>query len=252
MKQRKRYERSDVMAPSAHKTRNALIALAAIVIMLAGGVLALWNLAQAHSQLGDTGLSASVEKNGGKNTATINTQVSDHVITTVLVFIHADKDESVLSSAKLLSLDQSAGKGFIVNLPIDMAVSLDEAQSTLANVFKKQQSQGSIGVVSAATGVQISHVMVVNSYGWEKVLGLSNVGATQLAHQATELLSILHTDMSAPELLNLAETTHGIGRKNLSVVEAPCTSIAGTDGATQTVVDPEQLGLTLGTLVEKQ
>ena len=93
--------------------------------------------------------------------------------------------------------------------------------------------------------------MVVDSQGWEKVLGLSSVGATQLARQAKDLLGLLHTDMSAPDLLNLAETAHGIGRKNLAIVDAPCTSVAGTDGATQTVVDPEQLGLTIGTLVEK-
>ena len=252
MKQRKRYERSDVKAPSAHKTRNALIVLAVVLIVVVCGVGILWSLAQAHSRLGDTGLSESVEKNGGKNTATINTQVSDHAVTTVLVFIHADNDESVLSSAKLLSLDQSAGKGSIVNLPIDMTVKVEKMQTTLSDVFTKQQSRGSIGVVSSATGVQISHVMVVNSHGWEKVLELSNMGATQLVHQATELLNLLHTDMSAPELLNLAEMVHGIGRKNLGIVEAPCTSIAGTDGATQTIVDSEQLGLTLGTLVEKQ
>lgn len=251
MKQRKRYERSDVLALGAHKTRNALLALAVVVAVVVTGVSVLWNLAQANSNLGDTGLSASIKKDGGKNTATVNTQLSDHVVTTVLVFIHADKDESVLSSAKLLSLDQSSGKGCIVNLPADMTVTLDNTQTTLSEVFGKQQSKGSIGVVSTATGVKISHVMVVDSYGWKKVLELSNVGATQLARQATELLGLLHTDMSAPDLLNLAETAHGIGKKNVAVIDAPCTSVAGTDGATQTLIDSEQLGLAIGTLVAK-
>lgn len=266
MTKRIRYQRSDVAPKTKHSTRNALIVLAVLAVALVGGLLVMWHFAQTNSKLGDAQLTQSIKAQKTTTTPTAHTKLSGHAVTTTLVFIHADDNTKALQEAKLICMDTTAKRSHFVNLPVHMRVASGEKPVGLQEFFAQHESKGSIDAVASTLGLQISHVMVVDSQGWERFLATSRMGASELLKQAPELLKTLHSDMSAPELLDFFDTARSIGRKNTKKVEAPLVANAAAGGAAsaaaagdagqdtdnnQVVVDNEKLGLLVGTLVEQ-
>lgn len=272
MAKRMRYQRTDMPPKTKHSTRNALIVLVVLALALVGGLLVMWHFAQTNSKLGDTQLTQSIKQQKTTTAPTARTKLSGHTVTTMLVFIHADDNTKALQEAKLICMDTTAKRSNFVNLPVHMRVLSGEKPCGLQKFFAQHESKGSIDAVGSALGLQISHVMVLDSQGWERFLATSRMGASELVKQAPELLKTLRSDMSAPELLDFFETARSIGRKNTNKIEAPLAKDAASGGSAsggaasggsaasaadqgadknQVVVNNEKLGLLVGTLVEQ-
>lgn len=244
-RKRERYSRSDV--PVASKKRNIIAAfvLVCIVALLGGIVWFLWQRANADSSLGDRELAASLASAPAIEPVE-GTVASQDEFTNVLVFLVDDvsSDKPVLNGTMLMYLNRSQNSATLVSLPISIRVADNE---TLADAFAEQGVGACVGLTSQATNTAFSHVVVIDDTGWSQLEELSSVDRTNLVSKASDLLSVMKTDMNSSDLLELAEAIRSIGLSDAQHIDAPT-----IQEDSWTVVDSARLGLEVGTLVEDQ
>ena len=254
-RQRERFERTDVPRDNPHRNLIAVIVLVAVFVACGVvGTLA-WRRAQAQSHLGDSSLSSSVKR---------TSKVSDLGYTvsgdTVLLLTTDSLDASQagganLSSAELLVYDETAATGTLVSIPIDVKVTNDGQDTTLAELFHGSGAGACVAPLSSATNLPVTHVIVSTNAVWDEIRSLAGSGVNTLIGRATEFLSSIRTDMSSQQLLDLAEKVQSAGTSGLSKVDAPMVEETTTDeggnsvSTGYSVIDQTSLGLAVGTLV---
>ena len=237
---RQRFERSDVPTKSRGRTVGAIVALLVVAAMCAVVVGVLWHFAQQGSTVGDTSLAAAVSDADAAEAPAGYARSGDE-FENVLFLIVDDPSSSNpgLRSARLACLNTTAQLGYLVDLPIDVA--MGQGGETLAQTVASEGSAAGVTAVSQASGMPVNHVIVISQAGFDSLLSMAASGASDLMGAASELLGSMVTDMDAFGLVSLAETLRGIGVGNLSVQDAP---LAG-DGS----IDADAFGVAVGYLV---
>jgi hypothetical protein len=250
MRKRERYERSDVPRGGKHTTAIALVVLAVIVIGVALLVSFLWRLANQSTTLGDDSLSEGIAAQGDQATIDGYTASTDDIeCVLVLTVDDVSSDSPTLGQVQILSLDATSGTGVLVALPLDTKVTTDSGDTTVSELFASDGAGGCIAPLSEATGVPVSHVVVVESDFWDQAASLSGSSTDELMSEASDLLSQVRSDMDANQMVDLLSEARSIGIENLTRSDAVCTTEDDGAGGTRSVVDQALLGLALGTLV---
>ena len=257
-RQRERFERTDVPRHNPHRNLIAVIVLVAVFVACGVvGTLA-WRRAQAQSHLGDSSLSSSVKRTS--KVSDLGSTVSGDTFMGVLLLTTDSLDASQtgganLSSAELLVYDETAATGTLVSIPIDVKVTNDGQDTTLAELFHGSGAGACVAPLSSATNLPVTHVIVSTNAVWDEIRSLAGSGVNTLIGRATEFLSSIRTDMSSQQLLDLAEKVQSAGTSGLSKVDAPMVEETTTDeggnsvSTGYSVIDQASLGLAVGTLV---
>lgn len=259
VKNRERFERTDVPEPSPRRNLiGAIVAVAALAVT-ALVVFFAWNRASLESRMGDRSLSDAVatlaqydESNPPKGYA-----LSEDDISYVLLLTADSLNESggTLTGARILALNSTQGTAALVNVPADLALTVDDAPTTLAELFSSQGYAACVTPLGRAAGVNFDSVILATGDVIEEAAQIAGSGAENLVRSASGLLSKIRTNLDATGLLALAEQLASVGTSNLATSDAPLTAETTTDedgNTTETgrqVLDVTQTGVALGRFV---
>ena len=257
MRQRERFERIDVPRETPYRNVIGGVVCAVVLVVAAIVVATVWNRVQLESRLGDTGLTDALEDQGTTGVAEGGGYVASADEHTVVLFLTAQSLDAgaALDEVRVLSLNTTQGTAALASVSPSVKLTVDDAPTTLADLYASQGSAACVAPLAAAAGVPFDHVVVATGDVIEEAASLSGSDASTLVASASSLLSKIRTDMDPQELLSLAETLSSAGLASLAVSEAPtyAETVADESGAVSetgyTLVDAVQLNVLLGLLV---
>lgn len=257
VRQRERFERIDVPRETPYRNVIGGVVCAVVLVIAAIVVGTVWNRVQLESRLGDTGLTGALEGQGATGLAEGGGYVASADEHTTVLFLTAQSLDAgaALDEARVLSLNTTQGTAALVSISPTVRLTVDDAPTTLADLYAAQGSAACVAPLAAAAGVTFDHVVVATGDVIEEAAALSGSDVSTLAASASDLLSKIRTDMDPQELLSLAEALSSVGLANLAVSEAPTQAEAVTDesGAVSetghVLLDAVQLNVALGLLV---
>lgn len=259
VRNRERFERTDVPEPSAHRNLiGAIVAVAALAATAAVVYLA-WNRASLESRLGDSSLSGAVAALAQYDEAgpSGGYAVSEDDISVTLLLTADSLDETggTLTAARILSVNATQGTAALVNVPADLALTVDETPTTLAELFSSQGCAACVLQLGLAAGVSFDSVVLATGDVIEEAAQLAGSGSDNLVRSASGFLSKIRTNMDAAGLLAFAERLAAVGTANLAVSDAALVAEVATneDGtAAETgrqTLDKTQLNVAIGRFV---
>lgn len=259
VRERERFERTDVPEPSPR--RNLIGAIVAAAALVATGIIVFlaWNRASLESRMGDTSLSDAVSALSQYDQASPSGgyAVSEDSISCTLLLTADSLDErgATLSAARILAINSTQGTAALVNVPVDLALTVDDAPTTLSELFSSQGYAACVVPVGRAAGVSFDGVILATGDVIEEAAQLAGSGTQNLVRSASGFLSKIRTNLDATGLLSLAEQLSSIGTSNLVTSDAALVAETTTDeeGATtetgRQILDRTQLGVAIGRFV---
>ena len=258
VKNRERFERTDVPEPSPRRNLIGAIVAASALVVTAIVVFLAWNQANLESRMGDHALSDAVdtlaqydEANPPKGYA-----VSEDDISYTLLLTSDSLDEGgTLSGVRILAANATQGTASLVNMPVDLALTVDDTPTTLAELFSSQGYAACVVPLGRAAGVAFDGVILATGDVIEEAAQLAGSGADNLVRTASGLLSKIRTNLDAAGLLALAERLAAVGTSNLVTSDAELTAekVKDEDGkSTETgrqVLSASKMGVALGRFV---
>lgn len=248
---RQRYERTDVPKGGP---RGAIMGLIALVLIAVGGwflVQTLWAKARFDSAKGDAELVSSVSGTPELKSVDGYT-VSDHSFSNTLILIVDDVDAEapVLSDARILSLDITAGTATMVILPTNVRVNPETNPQILSDLFADSGASPCVNAIERRCGIPLDHIIVTDTAGWESIRDLDGKGAQELVKRLSDLLDHVHTDMDASAINDLNERVQAIGFANVAQVDMrPGSEWTDGNGVSWMVVYDYEVGPAIGYLV---
>ena len=254
-RKRERFERTDVPEPSPR--RNAVGAVVCVLALAATALVVylVWNHVSGASNLGDVALGDALGQQASAPEAAKGYTAAEGVSCTLLLTADSLDDGATLSSARILAVNAEQGTASLVNLPADLALTVDGSATTLSELFSTQGYAACVVPVASAAGVSFSNAILATGDVLEAAASLAGQSPENLVSSASGLLSGMRTNMDATGLLAMADTLSSIGVANLVTSEAPLVAETAEDeegNATETgrqVLDRTKLGVALGTLV---
>lgn len=252
-RKRERFERTDVPVPSQRRNVVGAVVCVAVLALTAAVVWFVWGRVSAESNLGDVSLGEALGQQAAPEAAEGYVAV-DGVSCTLLLTADSLDDGAALTSARILAVNAAQGTASLVNLPTDLALTVGDSQTTLAELFSSEGYDACVVPLASAAGVSFENVVLATGDVIEEAASLAGQSTQELMSSASGLLSSIRTNLDATGLLDLAETLSPIGTANLATSDAPLVAETVTDeagNATETgrqVLDRTQLGLALGTL----
>ena len=257
-RKRERFERTDVPEPSPRRSLiGAVVAIAALAVT-AGIVMFAWNRATLESRMGDRSLAGAISELSASSLAGPAdgyVETGSEISSTLLLTASSlDAQGASLTAARILTVNATTGTATLVNVPTDLALTVDEQPTTLSELFSGQGYAACVAPLGRAAGLRFGNVILATDDVLEEAAQLAGSDAETLVKSASGFLSKIRTNMDAPALLSFAEALAGIGVSNLAVVDAPLTAETITDEAgtvTETgrqVLDQTQLGVAVGRL----
>lgn len=233
VRERERFERTDVPEPGPHRNLvGALVALAAIGVTVAVVLLA-WNRAKLESRLGDTSLAGAVSDLAQYDATTPSDGyvVSEDEIGLTLLLTADTLEEGggTLSAARILAVNSTKGTAALLNVPVDLALTVDETPTTLAELFSSAGYAACVVPLGRAAGVSFDSVILATGDVIEEAAQLAGAGGDNLIRSAAGFLEKVKTNLDAQGLLALSERLASIGVANLSVADAELVNETGTD-----------------------
>lgn len=262
VRERERFERIDVPEPSPR--RNLIGAIVAVAALVVTGVVVLlaWNRASLESRMGDTSLSDAVSTLAQYDQASPSGgyTVSEDSISCMLLLTSDSLDEQggTLSAARILAINSTQGTAALVNVPVDLALTVDDAPTTLSELFSSQGYAACVVPVGRAAGVSFDGVILATGDVIEEAAQLAGSGTQNLVRSASGFLSKIRTNLDATGLLSLAEQLSSIGTSNLATSDAALVAETATDeeGTTtetgRQILDRTQLGVAIGRFVSAE
>ena len=257
-RQRERFERTDVPRGGRHTNLIGAIVCVAVLALAAGAVAFAWNRASLESRMGDTALGdalSALGRYGVEAPAEGYVETGDAVSCTLLLTADSlDAQGATLTGARILAVNETQGTAVLVSLPTDLALTVDDQQTTLAELFSSEGYAACVTPLGRAAGVRFDHAILATGDVLEQAAQLAGSSAADLVRSASGFLSQIRTDMDAAALLSFAEGLASIGTANLTTSDAPLAAETTTDEAgnvTETgrqVLDATQLGVALGRL----
>lgn len=252
-RKRERFERTDVPEPSPR--RNVIGAVVAVVAIAAtvAVVMFAWNRANLESRMGDNALEdALLSQAGSAGPSEGYVDTGNEVHSTLLLTSDSLEDGGSLTSARILSVNATAGTAALVNVPTDLALTVDDQPTTLGELFSSQGYAACVAPLGSAAGIGFDNAILATGDVLEEAAQLAGSGTENLVRSASGFLSKIRTNMDATGLLSFAETLSSIGVANLAVSDAPLVAETTTDEAGNVsetgrqVIDRTQLGVAIG------
>ena len=252
-RKRERFERTDVPEPSPRRNLVGGIVAAAALVATAVIVMLAWNRASLESRMGDTSLAGALSSQAGAaGPAEGYVDAGNEIHSTLLLTSDSLDAGGSLTDARILSVNATAGTATLVSLPTDLALTVDDQPTTLAELFSSEGYAACVVPLGSAAGIDFDNVILATGDVLEEAAQLAGSGTENLVRSASGFLSRIRTNMDAPGLLSFAEALSSIGVANLVPADAPLTAETTTDEAgtvTETgrqVLDQTQLGVTIG------
>lgn len=258
-RQRERFERTDV--PVASPRRNLIGAIVCVVALLATAIVVglAWRYANLESHMGDHTLSDSVSSLAQYSfdvTADGYVETEDEMSYTLLLTASSlDEQGATLTGSRILAVDETAGTATLVTIPTDLALTVDEQDTTLAALFESQGYAACVVPLGSAAGLRFDNVILSTEDVLEEATELAGSGTDNLVSSASGFLSKIKTNLDAAELISFAETLVSIGMENLTSADAPLVAETATDEDGETtetgrqILDQTQLAIAVGRLV---
>lgn len=256
-RKREMFERTDVPEPSPlRNVIGAMVAVAAIAATVVAVVFA-WNRANLESHLGDSALEEAVHdlaEYGVASPPAGRSGTGDTVYCTLLLTTSGiDTQNAPLEDARILAIDSTKGSAVLVNLPVDLALTVDGSPTTLSELCAKEGYASCVVPLGRAAGLRFSNGVVVSA---DDILGsaaqLAGTDPDGLLSSAKTFVSRIRTDMEAGELLELAEHLSQVDMSSLASVDVPlkAESVTDEEGNVSTtdrqVIDEGELGVLIG------
>ena len=254
-RKRERFDRSDV--PRESPFRNVIGAVVCVLVLVAAAVVVkvVWGRVSLESRLGDVDLSDALSEQVTQDLSEGTGFVySDSAFEEAVLFTTDPSSESTLASARVIAINMTQGTVELANIPLSAKVDFENS-ATLADVFARSGADAAVEALSAAVGITFEHVVVSSQDALTAATALAGAGVTDVARESPDLLSTLRTDMSASELVSLAETLVSLGAPAATPFDAPVVAETVTDAdgnVTETgaqLIDKTQLAIALGLLV---
>lgn len=257
-RQRERFERTDVPKGGPHANIIGAVVCVVVLALAAGAVAFAWNRASLESRMGDTALGdalGTLSQYGEASPAEGYVATGDDISYTLLLTSDSlDAQGGTLEGARILAADSTTGTAALVTVPTDLALTVDDQPTTLADLFSSEGYASCVVPLGLAAGVRFDQVVLATGDVLEQAAQLAGSSAGDLVRSASGFLSQIRTNMDAAELLSFAESLAAIGTANLTTSDAPLVAETTTDdvgNATETgrqVLDATQLGVALGRL----
>lgn len=251
MRQRQRFERTDVPKPSARLNLIGIAVLLVVAISASALVLSLWNKAKSDSKLGDAALSDAL----AAQTVEANfegLEVSSDTITSYLIITTDDvrkETGATLKALQIMSYNSSQNKMVLVNVSIDQAIVGIGDNQTLADFYSAQGAEKLVSALSSAAQMKFEHMIATPKSIQELFDELRGLTTTKMLQKASSLLSTIRTDMNAQELLSLVEPYSQISRDQ--IVQVDMGFVPGGEEGAPSTINTQQLALDTGRFIQK-
>lgn len=269
-RKRERFERTDVPRESPYTNVIGAVVLVVVFVAVALVVSNVATRVGKETRLGDYDLSSAVRKQSSMQVTDENYSISTASWTKIL-FLTVDKADSAdkgcsLTGARALMIreyTETADDGSenysitakLVNLPLDVMVTSSNKQVGLTDLCASKGAAACVVPLSTATNIKFSHVVISTDDGYNKLAEFAQADPTTLVSKAAEVLATMRTDMTADEIVALAQKAATVPADQVETLDAPTMAETSTaaDGSTvetgNTVIDKTSLCVQVGTLV---
>ncbi len=219
-RKRERFERTDVPSESPYKNIIGIVVVVVVFGALAILVNSVWNRVQLESNLGDSDLSDTVDGLSAVYTPDGYTASTDELEVVLLFTADGLDTGSGLSAARILVVNQTQNTAIIASVPTNVRVTYDGTKYTLAELYAASGYAACVDPLSDVTDVVFDHVIVSTNDVVESVAALTGTSSSNLVSTASSLIKTIKTDMSASEVVELADLLSLVGTSNISSTEA--------------------------------
>ena len=270
-RKRERFERTDVPTPGPYTNVIGGVVLAVVAVALFLIVNKVADRVALETRLGDSDLSKQVSAQSSMSVTDENYSISKNSFTKVLFLTVADADDpstpTTITGARILVLEgesiedengtaMTVTKESVVNVPLETKVGSGEVASTLSDYCATQGAAACVVPLNAASNIKFSHVVVASEDVFDQVMALAGTDASKFIDEDTALLKKLRTDMTAEELIALANSAATVSEENHQAFDAPlyAETAQAEDGSTAETgyqcIDRTWLCIAVRTLVQ--
>ncbi|MDO5120225.1 MAG: hypothetical protein Q4D48_09075 [Coriobacteriales bacterium] len=248
LRQRDRFERSDVPTPSAFRNTiaAAILALCAVACLLLWNVC--WRKANQMNNLNSDELFDALYDQLSPTEPSAGRKWSDASFSNVQLFIVDDvnAEKPQLLGAQIFVRNTDTNECTIVNLPLNAKVWLSEGVSSLPVQFEQGGAAQALPPLTNATNVHVSHVIVATDRIWDQLARFKGPSAKALFTSQTNDFATIASDYSTGQLIKFGEMLQEIGFDNINHIDAPYWDDTLADGTAVSVIDWQELPTQLG------
>lgn len=188
-RKRERFERTDVPEPSPRRSLiGAVVAVAALAVM-AGIVMFAWNRATLESRMGDRSLAGALSELSASSLAGPAdgyVETGSEINSTLLLTASSlDAQGASLTAARILAVNATTGTATLVNVPTDLALTVDEQPTTLSELFSGQGYAACVAPLGRAAGLRFGNVILATDDVLEEAAQLAGSDAETLVKSAS-------------------------------------------------------------------
>jgi hypothetical protein len=248
LRQRDRFERSDVPKPGAFRNTiaAAVLALCAVACLLLWNVC--WRKANQMNNLNNGELYDALYDQLSPTEPSAGRVWSDATFSNVQIFIVDDvnAEHPQLLGEQIFVRNTDTNECTIVDLPVNMKVWLSEGVSSLPVQFEEGGAVQALPPLTNATNVHVSHVIVATDRIWDQLARFKGPTIRALFSRQTNDFGTIASDFSTGELIKFGEMLQEIGFENINHMDAPYWDDVLADGTEVSVVDWQELPTQLG------
>ncbi len=271
-RKRERFERTDVPVPGPYTNVIGGVVLALVAALVFIVVSRVSARVAKECRLGDTTLSKQVSSQSAMTVTDASYSISQDTFTKVLFLTVSDvsdlKKGTSLASAQVLlihEIDRDADdehpeawvetRASLATIPLEAKVTSGDTSATLANFCASKGAAACVVPLNAAANIKFTHVVVSTEDMFAQLKSFEGADSETLIDTHEALLKKLYTDMSAAELVTIANKASLVSDENLNRVDAPLVAetAQAEDGSTvetgYQVIDRTGLCTSVGTLV---
>ena len=222
-RQRERFERTDVPRESGFTNVIGVVVLIAVFIGCVAAVLSAHNYVTLQDSMEADSLESAVSGQSKLGDAPEGFSYTEDTLGKYLFLVSDSSDGEKtgvsLSAAYVLVVNQTQGTATMCSVPVDAEVTSGDATASLSSVASGSGAAACVAPLSAAVGVKFSHVVLSTEDVLSDIVALAGKTKYLVPIDAPELLKVMNTDMSAGELVSLADDLKSIGVSNIQQVE---------------------------------
>lgn len=273
-RKRERFERTDVPTPGPYTNVIGGVVIAVVAVALFFIVSNVADRVSKEVRLDDSTLGKQISAQSSMSVTDDSYSISKDTFTKILLLTVANNDDvkkgTQLTSAQMLVIrehaaseddpdDASSVTGDLVTIPTSVKVSSTGSVASLAELCAASGPSACVAPLNTATNVKFSHVIVSTADVTSRVAALAGTDSSKLLDDSLDLVLQIRTDMTAAELVSLAnKISQAGGVQSFDVYESP--TVADTaqadDGSTYETgyqaIDKTGLCADLGTLVSNE
>lgn len=232
-KKRERFDRTDVPQVGPYTKVIGIAVCVVVLVAFAITVKVVWDRVQLETRMGVHSLSKAVK---GQATPVVPegwTATQDDVYVVLMLAVDGKVDDATapLTSARLLSVNRTAGTATVVNIDPATHVRSQETSVAIADLYASSGYATCARATITAAGVKVSSVIVSSGDILADAAALSGADRGNLLSVASSFLPRIRTNMNAAGLVDLAHDLGKVGIDGITVVDAPTVPETAKDDA---------------------